>query len=906
MNLQSISALCLLSCAVSGIYSPTAHAANINEIRIDQPGTDNDEYVELKGNPNEPLTALSYIVIGDGATGSGTIESVTNLSAESLDANGLFVIAESSFTLGAANLIATLNFENSDNVTHMLVSGFTGSIGDDIDSDDDGVIDTTPYTSIVDSIALRENDQGERLYSSTIVGPDGSFVPGHVFLCDDGWQIGEFAVGTDDTPAADNDCNGNGGGNPDVVTITIPAIQGNGADSPVNGQTVSTSGVVTANFQGDDQLRGFYLQDPNGDGDVTTSDGIFVFTPNGNEVNVGDEITLIAEVDEFFGLTELTDIQSLTILSSNNNVPATPISLPETVNGELEQYEGMLVTIVSPMTVSQNFFLSRFGQLTLSSPDDQGMAGRLFQATNIFPAASQERADLAASNARRLLVLDDGQDISGFGDNPDPVPYIGNPPSVLRAGDAVSNLTGIIDYGRINASNPPTRDYRLQPTVEPVFTPNNLRERIPASTNGELSIASFNVLNYFSTLDGNGSICGPQANQGCRGADSASELARQQIKIVNALNAMDADIVGLIEIENNGYDENSAIRRLVDALNASYGETTYEIVQPSGLDSLGTDAIAVGFIYKAAVVRPIGTAATLNSGAFDQTLNDGGRSRQPLAVSFEQIDNGERFTAVVNHLKSKRPPSQPQNNGNDDQGDGQGAWNLRRTEAANDLSAWLATTPTGIEDGDVLIIGDLNAYAEEDPILALEANGFIDLIQRFNGNNGYSFTFDGLAGSLDHALANNTLTEQVSGVVEWHINTDEPPVLDYNEEFNPQGYFSEDPFRSSDHDPVIVGLNLFTASTDSDQDGIADENDECSGTIIGSNVGADGCTVEQNLKKNCEPLFAQQSRRYLRCVFKTVAKGLRADLITRREASRLYYQAVIRVIFSRYSAYHRR
>ena len=167
---------------------------------------------------------------------------------------------------------------------------------------------------------------------------------------------------------------------------------------------------------------------------------------------------------------------------------------------------------------------------------------------------------------------------------------------------------------------------------------------------------------------------------------------------------MNADIVGLVEIENNGYDESSAIVRLVNALNDSYGEPVYEIVRPNDLASLGTDAIAVGFIYKPSMVTPTGRTATLDTGAFDQTLDDGGRSRQPLAASFEQNDNGEVFTAVINHLKSKRPASQLQNNGNDDQGDGQGAWNLRRTEAANDLALWLASKPTGVDDEDVLCL----------------------------------------------------------------------------------------------------------------------------------------------------------------------------------------------------------
>jgi len=539
-----------------------------------------------------------------------------------------------------------------------------------------------------------------------------------------------------------------------------------------------------------------------------------VFYPDdATTLAAGDQITLTAEVEEFFGLTELKNVSSLVVNSSGNTLP-TPIkvALPETTNGELEQYEGMLVEIDTEMTISQNFFLPRFGQMTLSSPDDNGVAGRLFQPTNLHPAGSAEAIAKAEENARRVLILDDGQDISGFGDNPDPVPYIGRDPvTVIRAGDTVSNLIGVLDYGRINANRPsPDRDYRLHPTQTPVFTSANPRPLVPDATEGQLKVASFNVLNYFTTIDSGASICGPLANQRCRGADSSIELQRQQDKILSALIAMDADIVGLIEIENNGFGAGAAIQTLVDALNTQIGSQVYEVltVDEGATPGLGGDAITVGFIYKPSSVSSVGTVATLDTGAFSDTLTDGGFSRQPIAASFQDNRTQERFTAVINHFKSKRPPSSVLGNANDDQGDGQGAWNLRRTEAANDLADWLATDPTGINDSDILILGDLNAYAQEDPILALTAKGYTDMIKQFNGDTSYSFTFGGLAGSLDHALASSSLVEKISGVTQWHTNTDEPPVLDYNTEFNPDGYYQVNPFRASDHDVIVVGLKF--------------------------------------------------------------------------------------------------
>ncbi len=223
-------------------------------------------------------------------------------------------------------------------------------------------------------------------------------------------------------------------------------------------------------------------------------------------------------------------------------------------------------------------------------------------------------------------------------------------------------------------------------------------------------------------------------------------------------------------------------------------------------------------IYKPAAVSVVGVAS-LRVGAFGPiTLTNGTaqqRSRPPLAVTFQHAASGERFTVVVNHLKSKGSACTDQVTpiGPDpDTGDGQGNCNLTRTAAAQELVAWLATNPTGVVDTDVLIMGDLNAYAQENPVSAIRAAGYTDLIGSQLGASAYSFAFDGTWGYLDHALASSSLAPQVSGVTEWHINADEPNVLDYNEDFKSAGQltslYAADAYRSADHDPVIVGLNL--------------------------------------------------------------------------------------------------
>lgn len=200
-------------------FSGTADAqVTINEIRTDQSGSDTDEYFELAGPPATSLAALTYIVIGDGSTASGTIEAVVSLAAGNISFSGLYVVAEDTFTLGVADLTANLGFENSDNVTHLLVEGFSGALADDLDTDDDGVLDVTPWTNIVDCISLLEfpidpltgqPTEGELVYCSNTVGPDGTFVPGHSGRCPDGtgdWEILDFGDLTSDTPGNPNTC----------------------------------------------------------------------------------------------------------------------------------------------------------------------------------------------------------------------------------------------------------------------------------------------------------------------------------------------------------------------------------------------------------------------------------------------------------------------------------------------------------------------------------------------------------------------------------------------------------------------------------------------------------------------------------------------------------------------------
>jgi predicted extracellular nuclease len=572
--------------------------------------------------------------------------------------------------------------------------------------------------------------------------------------------------------------------------VSIPEIQGNAASSPLVGQVVNTEGVVT-------QLNnnGFYLQDPVGDGDAATSDGIFVFTSSAPTVSVGDVVSITAEVAEYNTgssgnavtlanpLTELADITKLDVLSTGSVIAPTTIIFPEAAEGDLERHEGMLVRIDTPLVASQNFFQGRYGQVTLAA------GTRLTKPTNLYRASTPEALALAADNARRRIVLDDGTSSQ----NPSPIPYIGED-NTLRAGDTLPGLVGVIDYGLATNDSMGLADYRIHPAEPVVFERVNARPVTPPAVGGNVRVASFNVLNYFTTLDQSGAACFPsQTRSDCRGADSASEFVRQQDKIVSALVAIDADVVGLIEIENNG---EVAVDNLVEALNASLGGEVYASVGlPDG--GTGTDAIRVAMIYKPARLARVGNAIS----DVDPVHN-----RPPLAQSFAAA-NGETFSLVVNHFKSKG--SCPSAGDPDaDQGDGQGCWNVLRQQQATALGSFVQSLQTLSGDPDVIVMGDLNSYGREDPVASFLDAGYVDLLSEYSGNTAYSFVFDGEAGYLDHALAVSSFAGQVAAAATWAINADEPSVIDYNTEFKPQDFYAVHPYRASDHDPVLVGLNL--------------------------------------------------------------------------------------------------
>ena len=587
-------------------------------------------------------------------------------------------------------------------------------------------------------------------------------------------------------------------------------IQGATGYSPIEGDVVWTQGVITADFQRSSELSGFFVQDVAGDGDDATSDGVFVYHRNswGFDVSVGDTVRFEAEVDERYGHTQLKNLDKNTAsVCGFDKVNPAKMFLPVDDMDDWEAVEGMLVEMPQKLHVSGNYTQGRYGEVDLS------FNWPLDNPTNVVSPGGDAQAFQAENDLSRIQ-LEDGSRWQNYG-----LPYFYDEAGyrTLRTGDTTKQkLTGVVTFDR--------GSYEIQPVTPVEFQKKNPRPDGPPNVKGDLTVASFNVLNFFTHLDdGSHDFCGPLRNAECRGADSAFEFDRQLAKIVAGIIGLDADVVGLQEIENDIFDDeyvpnrkHDAVLSLVEALNIAEG---------SGVWAWGGEAnyyndypVRNEIIFKIDSVTPASAPVALLSDAFDKTRDrfpgdDEPVGRPPLAQTFVSGD-GEVFTVVVNHFKSKGSGCSTllyEGVADVDTGDGQANCNLTRVAQSQALMSFVSYLQLSSGDDDVLVIGDLNSYAMEDPISILTSNGYTNLIEEFEGlgwkKGAYSYNFFSQSGYLDQALATPSMADQVKGAAFWHINADEPSALDYNS-YNQSELYNPDEFRSSDHDPVLVGLRL--------------------------------------------------------------------------------------------------
>jgi predicted extracellular nuclease len=576
----------------------------------------------------------------------------------------------------------------------------------------------------------------------------------------------------------------------------IHLIQGNGATAKAG--TYNVAGIVTAVFPLLSP-RGFYVQeeDADADSDINSSEGIFVVSDS--ILSIGDKVEILGDAYEgplapSYGQASMT-ISRLQKISSANPLPtASVITLPLAMRSDLEKYEGMLVRFADTLTVSDNDNLGKYGEVSLSAggvvyqptqiidPNDALASGtKASGASNVGAISAQLRA-----NDLRTVLLDDGRASSM-----PTLPYV-NSDNTLRVGSAIDSLWGVMGFAY--------DQYRVQPTVlSAVKISHQLRPSVPnVGADANIKIASFNVLNYFN---GDGFGGGFPTS---RGASSLAEFSRQRDKIIKAIIALDADIVGLIEIENDGIGSSSAIQNLVNGVNAYLGAGIYSIVADGDtIQRYNTDAIRCGMIYKTAVLDTIGVVMT----SADTVFN-----RPPLAQTFKVRASDSVFVFIINHFKAKGCAG---SKGLDkDQFDGQSCYNERRKQQAAALTSFInkELIPTCKTD-KLLSMGDYNSYFEEDPLDTLRSVGF----QVLSKATTYSFLYQGQLGSLDNAFSTSSLLPFITGIEKWNINSVEPSYLDYEDDINDGAgdqvnfwsfLYSDAPYRCSDHDPVLVGLKL--------------------------------------------------------------------------------------------------
>ncbi|GEM47077.1 ExeM/NucH family extracellular endonuclease [Deinococcus cellulosilyticus] len=582
-----------------------------------------------------------------------------------------------------------------------------------------------------------------------------------------------------------------------IHDIQGATASGDAASSMV-GSTVTIDGIVTTDLQQATELGGFYVQEKTADqdSDPTTSEGIFVACDTTClTVNQKDRIRLTGEVAEVNGETRLINISNPIVMATNQTLPAAASVTLSATATNWEQYEGMLVSTTG--TVSDNSQLGRGGLVTITD-------------LNTLPAFTQENAPNAANfttyeneAAARTVIVDDGSltehpssIIFGRGNNPL------NPANTLRNGDGAT-VTGVVGYSGSGWTG--TDAYRIHASAASATFVGGGRG--PAPTDADLNNPQLKV----ATFDLNGFFNGDGAGSGftTEGASNAAELTRQLDKLLEALQDLDADVIALQGLENDYAESTPAIKTLVDALNAALGSAEYTYINPGV--NLGSQTTAVGLIYRTAAVTPVGSFSVLDN--TDNAAYNDVRNHPALAQTFRTSGLGT-FTAVAVELEDR---SATCGGSDDDTTTGQGNCNGTRNTGAQVLMDWVNSDPTGSGDTDVALLGNFNAFMQEDPINTVlngadDTNGTgDDFIQLFDPND-YTAVVNGRRGTLDYAFVNSSLQPQLKGLGIWHINAAEPSVLDYNTENKTAAQqtdlYDTNAYRSSAHDPVVIGLTL--------------------------------------------------------------------------------------------------
>ena len=796
----------------------------INEVLFNPPGGDApNEYIELRGAPNATIPTGTYLVNIEGDDNDpGDINSFIDLSGQTLGSNGYLVVVESGnpYAIDSNAAVFTTNDvrqENASNTFLLIESSTAPSNDDDIDSDDDGTPDGAIFSNwtVLDGIAfLDDDDTNEYAYTTLVYAEDPTRVnaPAGAEIIDTdgaanyGGRQGDSTGGT----SSDWVAGGLAGSPPDLVleagdtypaslegaaldhigsfneyvvpsgtTVTIMQIQGTGAAfsdefyrSPLNGDPVTTSGIVTALTS-----DGFFLQDPDGDGDDASSDGIFVFLGSAPTVNVGDAIDISATANERFEQTVLQNVTDITTTGTGSITPlilgtdrTPPTDIVDDAGSSTydianhgrdfwESLEGMLVTLPDAIVISP---YRQFGD----GPD----ADR-----EIYALANQGTGatGLVASNGGIAVRPSSNPDNpAGIDYNPERIQLDGNPSTIsaVKVGDLLGDVTGPINYD--------FNDYAITLTQALSVTDGGLTPEVTTLQEAQdrVTIASYNVLN----LD--------------PGDGQARFDALAQDIVVN-LNA--PDIIGLQEIQdNNGPDSggtsaDQTLQALVDAITAA-GGPSYQLIDNTfiGNNTNGGQPegnIRVAFLYDPTRVSLIPDSVRPATDPTDQQTNPSNPffdSRLPLAADFDF--NGTPLTIINNHFSS-RGGSDPVFGEDQPPAIGSEAAREAQAQAINDFVDSILSDNPG---ANVFVIGDLNGFRFENFIQNTLSGGVLNIATP-PPIVGYTFNFEGNSQALDHILYTPNDNISAIGVDAVNINAD----------------FDQDS-RASDHDPIMIAVTL--------------------------------------------------------------------------------------------------
>jgi hypothetical protein len=762
----------------------------INEFSASTAGTD-VEYVEIFSAANTALSGYTLLEIeGDAGASAGTIDSGIPV-AGTTDANGLLLIS-----------LPANEIENGT-ITLLLVKDFTGTAGADLDTDNDGVLDATPWSEIVDSVAVNDGGTGDLTYGGApvlAVSYDGApFAPGGASRIPDGadtdtaadWVRNDFdlaglpdrtgtpepgeALNTPGAPNATVDGDDNGGGGEEGDAVTIMAIQGAGHTSPLVGARVTTTGIVTAV-----DSNGFYMQDPAGDGDTATSDGIFVFTGARPTVAAGNGVTVSATVVEFarnsapghLTITQLANGPEITVTSTGNVLPAATVigtggrlAPTEIIDNDgftrfdpaedgvdfYESLEGMRVQINDALAVAPSFNASGNPGETWVVGDGGAGATNLNSRGGLTLSATDE-------NPERIQVQADTGILPGFG-------------FATKVGDTLGTIVGVVDYDSRG-------NFEVLPTEAFTVTDGGLERETTSLDGGEraLLVGTFNVEN----LDP---------------SDTKFGLLGQQI--VSAMNA--PDIIALQEIQDNSgaaddgvTDASMTYTMLIEAIIAA-GGPAYEFFDIAPVDNTSGGApggnIRVGYLYNPARVDLVEESVAQ---VLDPNPADGNAwiaTRLPLRADF--VFQGETITLINNHWSSKGGSSpqfgsiQPLLNGSEED----------RIAQAAVVYDYVADILAEDAEAAVMVLGDLNEFLWEDALeIVLGLVGGREQIlfslfdEQFPQVEHFEYTFDGNHQVLDHVLVSAAL-RPATIFDPIHVNSQ---------------WGVTDPGRSSDHDPAVA------------------------------------------------------------------------------------------------------